>query len=173
MERFNRKQAIIPLVGKRVKRSIYFCPSFRHCGEITHLQEPLRMAGRGGSGACVRRWLLCIRPACCMPRAFPRHCDHEQHPHGPGAASMNPMEAPTQPHTRHPYTLVSHPVSRHTPCTARALPSHRCPVLTSMLQHLPASSNTSPNASAPPKMLQHRPHAPNTKAPPQKFQQSL
>lgn len=73
LERFNRKQAIIPLVGKRVKRSIYFCPSFRHCGEITHSQEPLRMVGRGGRG----RWRpsSAVRPsdpACRAIRAFPK-----------------------------------------------------------------------------------------------------
>lgn len=70
---------------------------------------------------------------------------------------MNPLVAPMQPHKRHPCTPASHPVSWHTPRTARALPAHGCPVLTSVLQHLPASSNTSPNAPAPPKMLQHHP----------------
>lgn len=135
-----------------MKRSIYFCPSFRHCGEITHLQEPLRMAGRGGSGAGVR-----LSSAGCVSAACP----------GPSQgtlsrSSTHPAPSSThEPQERHPHTPVSHPVSQHPPGPARPQvpsPDLNAPAAPKLLQH-PLNCSKCPSslldAPAFPQVLQH------------------
>lgn len=128
LERFNRKQAIIPLVGKRVKRSIYFCPWFRHCGEITHLQEPLRMAGRGGSSACVRPAVRVSAPPAARPEPS-QGTPTSSSTHEPqGSACVAPQVPSTDPSSP---PRASHPPGPCVPTDA----------LTSVPQHLPTSSS--------------------------------
>lgn len=76
----------------------------------------------------------------------------EQHPQAP------------QQHPRALRVTSTHPsIPSHASAPARALHAHSCPILTSVLQHLPTASNTSPNSPAPPKCSKC-PHAPNVPA---------
>lgn len=175
LERFNRKQALIPLVGKRVKRSIYFCPSFRHCGEITHW---LRRAGRGGRGcgACPRlavhpphpsvcpygpevllpwheqRTCLELHPQTC-PIPTPRHCWRWDSAAGvtrEGAPDVAQMAqySPQCPSTATPNAPAMSPNAPVSSLMLQRIPkSSRIP---QMLQH-PKYSNNSPMLRHPPK----------------------